>query len=335
MGLPAARPDHPGAPMTDPAIRRVSVVIPVYKTTQTLVELVDRISRVLAAWGCEFEVIFVDDGGAEESWVVLNELHGKFDFVRVFRLARNYGQHNAILCGVLAAKGDVIVTMDDDLQHPPEVLPELLAALDPGIDVVYGYPASASHGAFRNLASSMTKLILQGAMGADNARHVSALRAFRKNSVLTWAGLKSPLVNIDVMLTWVTDRFTYVLVRHDERKAGVSGYTLTKLVRHAFNLFTGFSSLPLQVASVVGFLFSGFGFLVLAYVVVNWILQDSSVPGFAFLASIICIFSGIQLLSIGVMGEYISRTFERTSEKPGFVLREALGEKDGDPSGDP
>ena len=167
--------------MIDDSIHHISVVIPVYKTSTSLIALVERLIPVLIATKCRFEIIFVDDGGADESWMVLNQLHNKFDFVRVFRLSKNYGQHNAVLFGTLEARGDVIITMDDDLQHPPpEVLPQLLEALVPNVDVVYGYPKSEKHGFFRNVASRLTKIVLQTVMGAENALHVSALRVFRQ-----------------------------------------------------------------------------------------------------------------------------------------------------------
>ena len=312
--------------MNHTPIRQVSVVIPVYKTSTTLFELVERILPVLTAQKCDFEIIFVDDGGVDESWAALTELHTKFDFVRVFRLSRNYGQHNAILFGTLQAKGDIIITMDDDLQHPPEVLPQLFDALTADVDVVYGSPKSGRHGFFRNVSSRLTKMVLQGVMGTENAQHVSALRIFRQKLVVSWRDLKSPLVNMDVLLTWVTDRFAYVLVDHHERKMGNSGYTFIKLLSHALNLVTGFSRLPLQIASIVGIMFAGFGFLIFLYVFIMWLTHEDSVPGFAFLASIISIFAGIQLISIGIMGEYISRMFDKVSERPRFVVRDSLSD---------
>lgn len=309
--------------MIENKTQSISVVVPVYKTNHTLGLLVERLIPVLTLISKEYEIIFVDDGDQDQSWGILRQLSERYEFVRSLRLSRNYGQHNAILCGVCESKGEIIITMDDDLQHPPEVLPELIAALTPDVDVVYGSPKQANHSFFRNLSSKLTKVVLQGVMGADNALHVSALRAFRRRISSHWGSLKSPLVNIDVMLTWVTSRFTYVRVMHAEREDGQSGYTFKMLVKHAFNLITGFSNLPLQLASIIGFIFAGFGFLILFYVVAMWIIQEDTVPGFAFLASIISIFSGIQLLSIGVMGEYISRVFERMSEKPKYTIKES------------
>lgn len=308
----------------NPLINSISVVIPVYKSTGTLVSLTNRLPPVLASLCQAYEIIFVDDSGNNESWETLRKLHEAHPFVSVYQLSRNYGQHNATLCGMNAAKGDIIITMDDDLQHPPEVLPNLIAALKEDIDVVYGYPMVSNHNFFRTLASTLTKMVLSRVMGSDNARHVSALRAIRRAILQPLVEYKSPLVNIDVMLTWVTSSFTYTRVEHQERDTGSTGYSFSMLVKHGLNLITGFSSLPLQIASITGFVFAGFGICVLAYVVIGWLIEGSAVPGFTFLASIVSIFAGIQLLALGIMGEYVSRIFDRISERPKYFIRQKL-----------
>ena len=174
----------------------------------------------------------------------------------------------------------------------------------------------------RDLASKITKIALHGAMGEKTARHVSALRVFRTELRDAFADYRSPAVNIDVLLTWATTRFTAVRVRHEPRLYGESGYTPRKLIRHAMNMMTGFSILPLQLASVVGFVFAIFGALVLTYVLIRYLVQGSAVPGFAFLASIIAIFSGAQLLSLGIIGEYLARMHFRSMERPPYAVRE-------------
>jgi undecaprenyl-phosphate 4-deoxy-4-formamido-L-arabinose transferase len=239
-------------------------------------------------------------------------------------LMRNYGQHNALLCGIRAARGEVIVTMDDDLQHPPEEIPRLLSKLNEGFDVVYGTPEREQHGLLRDMASRITKIALQGAMGAKTARSVSAFRAFRTRTRAAFTTYQSPFVSIDVLLTWATTRFTAVAVPHHPRRAGQSQYTLRKLITHALNMMTGFSTLPLQVASVMGFGLTFFGVLVLAYVIGRYIWEGGSVPGFPFLASIIAIFSGAQLFSLGIIGEYLARMHFRMMERPPYVVGEEL-----------
>jgi len=163
---------------------------------------------------------------------------------------------------------------------------------------------------------------LEGAMGAANARQVSALRAFRTRLRDVFADYRSPTVNIDVLLTWATTSFSAVRVRHESRKFGESGYTARKLIRHALNMMTGFSTRPLQVASMMGFAFAFLGLVILSYVSIEWLIQGSAVPGFAFIASLITIFSGAQLMALGVIGEYLARMHLRTMEQPSYAVRE-------------
>lgn len=317
-------PEKSASPAPSADTRRtLSFVIPVYRSTESLLELHRRIRAVFADSGHEFEIIFVDDGGIEESWLIIQQLAAMDPQVRGFRMSRNFGQHNALLCGIRQASGDIIVTLDDDLQHPPEVIPQLLQKLAEGHDVVYGSPEKEQHGILRDLASLITKIALEGSMGAANARQVSALRVFVTRLREAFSDYRSPTVNIDVLLTWATTRFAAVRVAHAARKFGASGYTPRKLVRHALNMMTGFSTRPLHLASLMGFFFAFFGLAILIYVVLQWIVHGSAVPGFAFLASIIAIFSGAQLIAIGIIGEYLARMHLRTMERPPYLVSQA------------
>ena len=299
----------------------ISFVIPVFRSAESLPELHRRLTVTFGSDPESLEILFVEDNGGDNAWEVIQQLATTDKRVRGFQMSRNYGQHNALLCGIREARGDTIVTLDDDLQHPPEEIPKLLSKLEEGFDVVYGSPEREQHGLLRDLASQITKMALESAMGATNARQVSALRAFRTELREGFAAYRSPTVNIDVLLTWSTTRFTAVRIRHEARKFGESGYTPGKLVRHALNMMTGFSTRPLQLASFMGFLVAIFGLIILTYVLVQWLLQGSAVPGFAFLASIIAIFSGTQLLALGIIGEYLARMHFRTMERPTFVVR--------------
>lgn len=301
----------------------ISVVVPVFRAELTLQDLYRQLVAVLDEQGTAFEVIFVEDSGGDASWSIIESLAGQDSRIRGIRLNRNYGQHNALLCGIRSARNDVIVTMDDDLQHPVEEIATLLAALTPDIDVVYGAPVRQRHGLLRNLASQMTKLALSSAMGAETARNVSAFRAFRTGLRAGFSEYRSPSVSIDVLLTWSTTRFATVRVEHRPRTTGVSGYSVGKLISHAINLLTGFSTLPLRVASIIGFAFVLLGIVIMLYVLVNFIVHGAEVPGFAFLASIITIFSGAQLFALGIFGEYLARIHFRTMDRPTYVVRAA------------
>jgi len=306
----------------------ISVVVPVYKSEAILPDLVQRLSQALPSLAEEYELILVNDCSPDRSWEVISKLAEQYSWIHPINLMRNYGQHNALLCGIRAARYDVIVTMDDDLQHPPEEIPKLLDALAGGHDVVYGTPEQEQHGLGRDFASWVTKLALQNVMGAEVARQVSAFRVFRAEVAKAFAHYQGAFVSIDVLLTWGTNRFSIRTVRHDARKVGASGYTFRKLATHAMNMMTGFSTVPLQFASLVGFLFTLFGLGVLAYVLGRYLVQGGSVPGFPFLASIIALFSGAQLFALGIIGEYLARMHFRMMERPSYVVRESLQSKE-------
>ncbi len=238
---------------------------------------------------------------------------------------RNYGQHNALLCGIRAARYEVIITMDDDLQHPPEEITKLLSELSQGFDVVYGTPQQEQHGLGRDLASLATKMALRNVVGAEIARQVSAFRAFRRQVADAFRQYEGSFVSVDVLLTWGSNRFGAVKVHHEARKQGASGYTFRKLATHAMNMMTGFSTVPLQFASIVGFCFTLLGIGVLFYVAIRYFLSGDAVPGFPFLASIIAIFSGAQLFALGIIGEYLARMHFRMMDRPTYAIREVIG----------
>lgn len=321
MPVPEPEPMPVSVSVPVPA-RTVSVVIPVFNAAGSLPDLVDRLHAALDPICEAHEVILVNDASRDASRTVMDSLLPGRPWLRTFDLARNSGQHAALLCGIRAAQHDVIVTLDDDLQHPPEEVPKLLSRLDEGFDVVFGTPEDERHNLWRKVASRVTKAALSQAIGGENARHVSAFRAFRTKVREAFDGYRSPFVSIDVLLTWGTDRFSAVPVRHEPRRHGASNYTFRSLIRHAMNMMTGFSTFPLQVASVVGFSLALFGVGVLAWVFGRYLVEGGSVPGFPFLASIVAIFSGAQLFAIGVIGEYLARMHFRMMEKPAYTVRE-------------
>lgn len=299
------------------------MVVPVFHSAEILPELCRRLQPVLQGEARHFELLLIDDDSRDRSWAVICELAAAHPWVRGYRLMRNYGQHNALLSGIHRAQGQVVVTLDDDLQHPPEEIPRLLKRLTEGVDVVYGTPEREQHGVWRDVASRVTKFALRNAMGAEIAEQVSAFRAFRLPLRDAFADYASPFVSIDVLLTWATTRFAALRVRHDPRRSGVSHYSFARLLSHALNMLTGFSIRPLQLASLTGFAFTLFGSLVLAFVLGRYLLQGTSVPGFPFLASVIAIFSGAQLFALGIIGEYLARMHFRTMGRPPYSVRES------------
>jgi glycosyltransferase involved in cell wall biosynthesis len=303
--------------------RGVSVVVPVYNSAGTLNQLIERLQPVLQSIGEEFEAVLVNDGSRDGSWEVIESLAAQRPWVRGICMMRNYGQHNALLCGIRHARYPITLTIDDDLQHPPEEIPKLLAKLEEGFDVVFGTPEREQHGLWRDLASVITKIVLQKAMGAQTARRVGAFRALRTDLRRAFAEYRSPYVSIDVLLTWGTTRFAHLPVRHDPRTVGKSNYTMRKLMAHALNMMTGFSIVPLQLATITGFAFSVFGIGVLCYVLARYLFLGSTVAGFPFLASLVSIFSGAQMFALGIIGEYLARIHLRSMERPSYAVKDA------------
>jgi undecaprenyl-phosphate 4-deoxy-4-formamido-L-arabinose transferase len=237
-------------------------------------------------------------------------------------MMRNYGQHNATLCGVRAACYEVIVTMDQDLQHPPEEIPLLLAKLAEGYDVVYGSPRKLPQALWRNVMTASIKWVLAKVVGLSSVYNVSAFRAFRTHLREAFAKFQSPSLILDVLLSWGTTRFTSVQVNiaHAER----TNYTFIMLIRAAMLILIGYSTLPLRFASWLGFVMTLFGLSIFMYVLVIY-FTVGSLPGFPFLASIIALFSGAQLFALGIFGEYLARMFDRSMDRPPYVIQESVG----------
>ncbi len=302
------------------------MVVPAFHSAGTLTRLVDRVAAVFEADATPFEVIFVDDGSDDGTWTEIRGLAEAGRPVRGLRLARNSGQHNALLAGVRVAHRERIVTLDDDLQYRPESVPPMLAALDGGADLVYGVAVDPEHGRGRGLLTRLSKWLLQVATGEPLVNSISALRAFRTDLRDAFAGFDGPYVSLDSLLLWATARVSEVEVPHDPRTQGVSGYSVRSLARHALTVMVGFSSRPLRAASILGFACTALGIVLLVYVLVRYAIEGGGVPGFAFLASAISIFSGVQLFAIGMIGEYLARIYPRVLGQPAYSVAESVGE---------
>ena len=301
----------------------LSIVVPVYKGESLVERLVAELSRTLPTFTEKYEIILVNDGSPDNSWQLIQRLTGEHPCVRGIRMMRNYGQHNATLCGVREARYEIVVTMDQDLQHPPQEIPLLLAKLNEGYDVVYGSPRTLPQGFWRNLMTAAIKWILAKVIGLPSVRNVSAFRVFRTRLRDAFANFQNPSLIIDVLLSWGTTRFTSVPVNIPQAER--TNYNFRMLVRAATLILIGYSTLPLRFASWVGFVMTLFGLGVFIYVLVIY-FAAGSIPGFPFLASIIALFSGAQLFGLGIFGEYLARMFDRSMDKPTYVISETVGE---------
>jgi glycosyltransferase involved in cell wall biosynthesis len=297
----------------------VSIVVPTYKSPTTLTELVERTESLgLSA----FEIIIVDDGNNDATWEQIGLLSQTKKSVVGLRLGRNFGQHSALLAGVRKAKYSQIVTIDDDLQNPPEAIPNLLAKLVNGVDVVYGVSTQVRQNVWRRITSRTAKAIFAKVLGFESAISISSFRAFRTQLREGFAGELGPHVSLDALLTWSTSRFSTLEVEHHARRVGKSNYSFTKLVRFMLDTATSYSTRPLRLATTIGFITTLFGLLLLVWVVVNAIFVGDSVPGFPFLAASIAVFSGVQLVVLGILGEYLGKIHFRAMNKPTFSVSE-------------
>lgn len=303
----------------------ISVVVPVYNSASTLRDLISQLAKELPVLADHFEVILINDGSKDNSWEMIQELGREFGWVRGVNLMRNYGQHNALVCGMRLAAHEIIVTMDDDLQHPPKEIHKLLEPLQQGFDVVYGVPVKLPHSWWRNAFSRLTKRILALVMGIPTIRDIGSFRAFRTDIRRASDLFQSPTVILDVLLSWGTTRFTTVQVEETPRRTGESNYNFSKLVSQALLILTGFSTVPLRITNWLGFVSTVFGLIILIVVLAQYFIAGS-VPGFPFLASIIAIFSGTQLFALGIFGEYLARIFDRSMERPIYVIAEQIRE---------
>lgn len=302
----------------------LSIVVPVYRGETLVKPLVERLSKSLPAISNKYEVILVNDGSPDDSWGVIERLSKEYEWVRGICLMRNYGQHNATLCGVRLARYEVTVTMDQDLQHLPEEIPALLTELEKGFDVVYGSPKKLPQGVVRNLLTSIIKRVLSSIMGVNSIKNISAFRAFRTRLRSAFENFQSPAMIIDVLLSWGTTRFTSVEV--DIAEAHSSNYNFAALVKTALLILTSYSTRPLRLASWVGFVMTLFGMGVFVYVLVTY-FSLGSLPGFPFLASIIALFGGAQLFALGIFGEYLARMFDRSMDRPAYIIHQTAGDK--------
>ena len=305
----------------------ISVVVPVYNSALTLRTLIERLFHVLEGSGRRFELVFVDDGSRDDSWAVLSRLQSDFpDRIVAIQLMRNFGQHNALMCGFRHSRGRYIVTIDDDLQHPPEEIPKLLNGLDAGgFDLVYGCPDHRQHRAWRNLGSWLVNAAYRTMFRTKLS--ISAFRCIRRELLETIFPYSLNYTFVDGLLAWNTQRIGEVSVEHHPRLEGRTGYSLSKLCVLALNLFTNFSLLPLQFVSLVGFAAAASGLLTGAYYLVQYLRHSISVPGYASVIISVLVLGGIQLLSLGIMGEYLGRLHLNVNRRPQYTVRGIRGSR--------
>ncbi|HEY1601712.1 MAG TPA: glycosyltransferase family 2 protein [Pirellulales bacterium] len=310
----------------------LSVVIPVYNSATILPRLVTRLRTVLDATGKSYEVVFVEDGSPDGSWRVLAALQKQNpEHIVAVQLMRNYGQHNALMCGFRHARGALIVTMDDDLQHPPEEIPKLLDTISADdLDLVYGCYDKKKHPPLKNIGSAVVNAFFRRVFRLPVT--VTSFRVFRRELLDAILPYTRPFTFIDGLLAWNTRRVGKVTVEHHPRNEGRSGDSLGKMVTLALNLFTNFSLLPLQVVSLLGCMAAFCGMTTGVYYLYLHFTGSITTPGYASIIVSVLTLGGLQLLGLGVMGEYLGRLHLNVNGKPQYHERNVLDELAGDRS---
>ena len=302
----------------------LSVVIPVYDEAPSLVDLHHRLTLALKGIAQTYEVIFVDDGSRDGSADVLRALHAQDPAIRVIRFNRNYGQHAAVLAGMERARGDVVVTLDADLQNPPEEIPRLLEALTDGVDVVGGRRVSRHDSWARRAASWVVNRVTSAVVGVRQRDYGCMLRAYRRPVVDQI--LASPGVSqfIPALAAGFAASVAEIPIGHAARRHGRSRYGFFRLLRLNFDLLTGFSLLPIQLVSLMGILVAllGLGFGV--FLGLRRLLVGPEVEGVFTLFAILFFFAGLQNLALGLIGEYVGRIYQEVRRRPRYVISEVL-----------
>lgn len=302
---------------------KYTVIVPVYNSQNSLKELFERLKASFEQLGANFTVVFIDDNSKDDSWKVVSELkEANSNHVKAIRLLKNFGQHNAILCGMHFIDGGDVITIDDDLQIPPEEIPKLVKyQKETDADVVYGIFKSKKHSLFRNFGSYLLGKIFQ--YFANTAGRGSPFRLIKAEIAEKLINTNQSLIFLDEALGWFTERIEFVNVEHHKRKDGSSGYSFIKLFFLTLNLIVSYTSLPLRIMTYFGLISS----LVCLGVGIHYIyLKYTFGAELGFTALIVAIFfsASIILLSLGIIGEYIRRLHATQYKKPPFAIRTVL-----------
>jgi undecaprenyl-phosphate 4-deoxy-4-formamido-L-arabinose transferase len=314
-------------PVSEPTpAPEISVVIPVFNEEDNLLELGERLIRTLTAMGRPFEIIFVDDGSTDGSWELLSDLNDRYpQQIRALQFHRNFGQHQAIFAGFQAARGQVMVTLDADLQNPPEEIPRLVAKLDEGYDTVGGWRENRRDSIFRRLPSQLVNTVMSRVTGVKLRDYGCMLRAYRRSVVDSINQCQESSSFIPALANLFSQRVAEIPVGHAERERGKSKYGLIKLLRLNFDLMTGFSNLPIHLVGFMGVSIAFLGLLFGFMLIIRRIFVGPEVEGVFTLFAILFVFVGLNTLGLALIGEYVGRIYREVRGRPRFVIRQTLG----------
>lgn len=299
-----------------------SVVIPVYNSEDSLEELCQRIDSTFTSIDGDYEIVLVDDSSLDNSWDIMKKLRKANGKIKTIQLMRNFGQHNALLCGFHHVSGDFVITLDDDLQNPPEEIPKLIDEIKKGYDSVIGALDIKQHTLFRNAGSFFINYLNSRIFGNPGEIKFSSFKIMTRALVDEIKILKTPYPYITGMLLSITKNIASTQVKHEKRKYGKSNYDLKKLIKLAFNLIINYTSLPLKLLATVGISVSVFSFCLALYFIFKKLLIGVAVPGWTSVVVLLAFFNGLLLAILSLMGEYLSRIISEVSNRQQFIVRE-------------
>lgn len=302
----------------------ISIVVPVYNEAAILPELCDRLKKVCANLGDAYEMVFVDDGSTDESFDILKKFKRNDETMRLIRLTRNFGQQAAVLAGFRACRGSRIVQIDSDLQHPPEEIPKLLAALTGEVELVTTVPEKRHDGLLRVLGSKALHTIARLLFGKKFHLNLSSFRAMRKSVVEKVEATSDRSRYMAVLMSWMGLPSVEIKVAHHDRLKGRTKYSVFNLIKLTWDLVTGYSNLPLRAVTYMGLFGAGTGFALMLFLMYQRIVQGILIEGFVLLSAVFAFLAGVQLLSIGFLGEYLGRIHMQIQNRPDYIVLETV-----------
>jgi dolichol-phosphate mannosyltransferase len=311
---------------TQANVIQFSIVVPVYNEAEVLQALYNRLTPVMAGLGESYEIIFVNDGSTDESPLLLQGLQGTDKHLKVLSLSRNFGHQIAITAGLDHSSGQAVVVMDADLQDPPEVIPRLVDQWRKGYDLVSAVREKRrGEGLFKRATAALFYRLLRHLTVTEIALDTGDFRLMSRKAVETLKGIRERSRFLRGLSGWIGFRQTSVSFVRDVRQAGETKYPLKKMVRFALNGIMSFSSVPLQLASYLGFLVSSVSFFYMVYAIGLKLFTDRVVLGWASVMVAVLFLGGVQLVSLGIIGEYIGRIYDEVKQRPLYIVDEARG----------
>lgn len=302
-----------------------SVVVPVYNSEHTLEELYSRLREVFDHVLCEaFELILVDDSSKDRSFQIMKQLREQDRRVKIIQMAKNFGQHPALLCGFSHAKGDFVITMDDDLQHPPEELPKMISAMNkhPDVDVILAKYEGRKHNVFRRMGTRFSVWATSKMLGKDPQLEITSFRLMRRFIVEAVLTTNTHLPQIGNLLVQTSNRIINVSVRHDSRAYGKSGYPFKRLVKDLIYDITNHTAFPLLIVRNLGVLGFASSVLLAFYYLIRYFIYGSSVEGWTSLTLIVLFGFSLTLFSLGIIGMYLMNILNESKKMPHYIVRQ-------------